>query len=42
VSERERGLLGIGDGLVRLSVRMEEGEDLVRGVLQALEKVGEM
>lgn len=41
VPERERELLGIGEGLIRLSVGVEEGEDLVRDVLQALEKVGE-
>jgi len=29
-------------GRGRLSVGVEEGEDLVRDVLQALEKVGEM
>ena len=39
VPERERELLGIGEGLVRLSVGVEEAEDLVRDVLQALEKV---
>ena len=39
VPERERELLGIGEGLVRLSVGVEEAEDLVRDVSQALEKV---
>ena len=42
VPERERELLGIGEGLVRLNVGVEEAEDLVRDVLQALEKVGEV
>ncbi|EDR02942.1 uncharacterized protein LACBIDRAFT_191633 [Laccaria bicolor S238N-H82] len=42
VPERERELLGIGEGLVRLSVGVEDGEDLVRDVLQALEKAGEV
>ena len=42
VPEKERELLGIGEGLVRLSVGVEDGEDLVRDVLQALEKAGEL
>ncbi|KIJ91857.1 hypothetical protein K443DRAFT_685698, partial [Laccaria amethystina LaAM-08-1] len=42
VPERERELLGIGEGLVRLSVGVEDGEDLVKDVLQALEKAGEL
>jgi cystathionine gamma-lyase len=33
----ERAALGIDDGLIRLSVGVEEGEDLVRDVEQALE-----
>ncbi|TFY51106.1 hypothetical protein EVJ58_g10734, partial [Rhodofomes roseus] len=33
----ERALLGIGDNLIRLSVGVEEAEDLVADVDQALE-----
>lgn len=33
----ERALLGIGDNLIRLSVGVEEEEDLVADVEQALE-----
>jgi cystathionine gamma-lyase len=39
VPPKERELLGIGDDLIRLSVGVEEGEDLVRDVEQALEQV---
>ena len=39
IPESERALLGIGDDLIRLSVGIEEGEDLVRDVEQALEVV---
>jgi cystathionine beta-lyase/cystathionine gamma-synthase len=28
----ERALLGIGDHMIRLSIRVEEGEDLVRDI----------
>lgn len=37
IPEAERALLGIGDNLVRLSVGVEEAEDLVADVQQALE-----
>jgi len=37
IPEAERALLGIGDNLVRLSVGVEEGEDLVRDIEEALE-----
>jgi cystathionine gamma-lyase len=37
VPEKERALLGIGDDLIRLSVGIEEGDDLVRDVEAALE-----
>jgi cystathionine gamma-lyase len=37
IPEAERALLGIGANLVRLSVGIEEEEDLVRDVEQALE-----
>ncbi|KIM72375.1 hypothetical protein PILCRDRAFT_803920 [Piloderma croceum F 1598] len=37
VPEEERALLGIGDDLIRLSVGVEEGEDLVRDIETALE-----
>lgn len=37
IPEAERALLGIGDNLIRLSVGVEEEEDLVRDVEQALE-----
>ena len=37
IPEAERALLGIGDNLVRLSVGVEETEDLVADVEQALE-----
>lgn len=37
IPEAERALLGIGDNLVRLSVGVEEVEDLVADVEQALE-----
>ena len=33
----ERALLGIGDNLIRLSVGVEEGEDLVADIVSALE-----
>lgn len=36
IPEKERELLGIGDNLVRLSVGVEEAEDLVRDVEEAL------
>jgi len=36
VPEEERALLGIGDDLIRLSVGIEEGEDLVRDIEYAL------
>ena len=42
VAEKERELLGIGEGLVRLNVGVEDGEDLIRDVLQALAKAGEL
>lgn len=37
IPEAERAMLGIGDNLIRLSVGVEEAEDLVRDVEQALE-----
>ena len=37
IPEKERALLGIGDNLVRLSVGIEESEDLIRDIEQALE-----
>ncbi|KAF8548615.1 hypothetical protein OG21DRAFT_1422816 [Imleria badia] len=37
IPEAERGVLGIGGNLIRLSVGVEEAEDLVRDVEQALE-----
>jgi cystathionine gamma-lyase len=37
IPEAERAILGIGDNLIRLSVGVEEEEDLVRDVEQALE-----
>ncbi|TFY69710.1 hypothetical protein EVG20_g3044 [Dentipellis fragilis] len=37
IPPEERAKLGITDNLVRLSVGVEEGEDLERDVLQALE-----
>jgi cystathionine gamma-lyase len=37
IPEAERAVLGIGNNLVRLSVGVEEGEDLVRDIEQALE-----
>lgn len=35
----QRAALGIGDGMIRLSVGIEDPEDLVRDVLQALDAV---
>ncbi|KAL4068497.1 Cys/Met metabolism PLP-dependent enzyme-domain-containing protein [Scleroderma yunnanense] len=37
IPEKERALLGIGDNLIRLSVGVEEAEDLVRDIEQALQ-----
>lgn len=37
IPEAERAILGIGENLVRLSVGVEDEEDLVRDVEQALE-----
>jgi cystathionine gamma-lyase len=37
IPEAERAILGIGDNLVRLSVGIEDVEDLIRDVEQALE-----
>ncbi|KAH7921657.1 hypothetical protein BV22DRAFT_1018906 [Leucogyrophana mollusca] len=37
IPETERAILGIGDNLIRLSVGVEEAEDLVHDVEQALE-----
>lgn len=37
IPEAERALLGIGDNLVRLSVGVEETEDLVADIEQALQ-----
>ena len=39
VEEAERKRVGITDGLVRLSVGLEDGEDLIEDLKQALEKV---
>ena len=39
VEEAERKRVGITDGLVRLSVGLEDGEDLIADLKQALEKV---
>jgi O-succinylhomoserine sulfhydrylase len=39
LSEEQRARLGIGDGLVRISVGLEEPRDLIRDVLQALDSV---
>jgi cystathionine gamma-lyase len=36
IPEAERAILGIGDNLIRLSVGVEEEEDLVEDVLQAV------
>jgi cystathionine gamma-lyase len=36
IPPKDRALLGIGDNLIRLSVGVEEEEDLVHDVLQAL------
>ncbi|KAF4616442.1 hypothetical protein D9613_008227 [Agrocybe pediades] len=40
IPPKERELLGIGEGLVRLSVGVEEGSDLVEDLRSALEKIG--
>jgi cystathionine gamma-lyase len=37
IPEADRALLGIGDNLIRLSVGVEDGEDLVKDVEDALE-----
>ena len=37
LSEQQRARLGIGDGLVRVSVGLEDPQDLIRDILQALE-----
>ena len=37
IPKAERAMLGIGDNLVRLSVGIEEVEDLIRDVEHALE-----
>jgi len=37
IPEAERALLGIGGNLIRLSVGVEEEEDLIRDIEQALE-----
>ena len=37
VPENERAMLGIGDNFIRLSVGIEDGEDLVRDIEQAIE-----
>jgi len=37
IPAEERGLLGIGDNLIRLSVGVEEEEDLIKDIEQALE-----
>lgn len=42
IPEKERALLGIGDNLIRLSVGIEEAEDLIRDVEQALEYASSM
>jgi cystathionine beta-lyase len=39
VEEAERKRVGITDGLVRLSVGLEDGEDLIEDLKQALGKV---
>ena len=39
IPEAERAKLGISEGLVRLSVGVEEGDDLVADVKQALAAV---
>ncbi|MGH9389130.1 MAG: PLP-dependent transferase, partial [Vicinamibacteria bacterium] len=39
VEEAERKRVGITDGLVRLSVGLEDGDDLIEDLKQALEKV---
>jgi O-succinylhomoserine sulfhydrylase len=38
LSEEDRALLGIGDGLLRLSIGLEDPDDLVEDLLQALER----
>ncbi|KAJ3521956.1 hypothetical protein NMY22_g12095 [Coprinellus aureogranulatus] len=38
----ERAAIGIDDGLVRLSVGIEEGEDLVKDVVRALDEVSQL
>lgn len=42
IPEAERALLGIGDNLVRLSVGVEEVEDLIADIEQALEAAGNL
>jgi cystathionine gamma-lyase len=37
IPEAEREILGIGDNLIRLSVGVEEAEDLVEDVVQAVQ-----
>jgi cystathionine beta-lyase/cystathionine gamma-synthase len=39
VEEAERKRVGITDGLVRLSVGLEDGEDLIGDLKRALEKI---
>jgi O-succinylhomoserine sulfhydrylase len=39
LSDDQRAALGIGDGLVRISVGLEDAHDLVADIVQALEKV---
>lgn len=38
LSDDQRAALGISDGLVRISVGLEDGDDLLEDILQALEK----
>jgi cystathionine beta-lyase/cystathionine gamma-synthase len=38
LSPQERAAIGIGDGLVRLSVGIEDVEDIIADLKQALEK----
>ena len=39
VAEEDRLAMGIGDGLVRLSVGLEHGDDLISDLRQALDHV---
>ena len=40
LSAEERKRVGIGDGVVRMSVRIETGDDILADVAQALQALG--